>query len=67
KLALMLEEIAAQTYLKALPVLKSKDAITLAGSIFAVDQEHQAILLFALGKYPVPVVFVQTDKAATPA
>jgi hypothetical protein len=66
-LALTLEDIAAQTYLKALPSLKSADAIRLAGSIQAVDQQHQAILLFALGKYPVPEVFQKTDKAASPA
>lgn len=64
KLALMLEDIAAQTYLKVLPTLKSKDAIKLAGSIQAVDQQHQAILLFALGMYPVPETFQKTEKAA---
>ena len=63
-LALTLETIAAQTYLKVLPTLKSKDAIKLAGSIQAVDKQHQAILLFALGKYPVPDTFQKTDKAA---
>lgn len=66
KLALLLEDIAAQTYLKALPTLESKEAIKLAGSIQAVDQQHVAILLFALGMYPVPEVFQKTDKAATP-
>ncbi len=64
KLALMLEQIAAQTYLKVLPTLESKDAIKLAGSIQAVDQQHQAILLFALGMYPVPDTFQKTDMAA---
>lgn len=64
KLALMLEEIASQTYLKVLPTLESEDAIKLAGSIQAVDQQHVAILLFALGQYPVPDVFQKTDKAA---
>lgn len=64
KLALMLEEIASQTYLKVLPTLQSKDAIKLAASIQAVDQQHVAILLFALGMYPVPDVFQKTDKAA---
>lgn len=63
-LALTLEDIAAQTYLKAIPTLQSKDAIKLAGSIQIVDQQHQAILLYALGKYPVPEVFQKTDKAA---
>lgn len=64
-LALMLEEIAAQTYLKAMPTLKGKDAIKLAGQIQIVDQQHQAILRYALGMYPVPVTFQATDKAAT--
>jgi len=63
-LALMLEEIAAQTYLKVLPTLSSPEAIQLAGSIQVVDQQHQSVLLFALGQYPVPEVFQQTDKAA---
>ena len=64
KLALMLEEIASQTYLKVMPTLQSKDAIKLAVSIQAVDQMHIAILLFALGQYPVPDVFQKTEKAA---
>jgi hypothetical protein len=63
-LALMLEEIAAQTYLKVLPTLTSPEAIQLAGSIQVVDQQHQSVLLFALGQYPVPEVFQKTDKAA---
>ncbi|HUR17388.1 MAG TPA: ferritin-like domain-containing protein [Acidimicrobiales bacterium] len=67
KLALTLEEIAAQTYLSVIPVLKSKEAIKLAGSIQVIDQQHQAILLYALGKYPVPEIFQKTDKAAKPA
>lgn len=66
-LALTLEDIAAQTYLSVIPVLKSKEAIKLAGSILVVDQQHQSILLYALGKYPVPEVFMKTDKAAKPA
>jgi hypothetical protein len=66
-LALELEDIAAQTYLSAIPVLESPEAIQLAGSIQIVDQQHQAILLFALGQYPVPEVFQKTDKAASPA
>jgi len=66
-LALTLEDIAAQTYLSVIPVLKSKEAIKLVGSILVVDQQHQSILLYALGKYPVPEVFMKTDKAAKPA
>lgn len=64
QLALMLENIAAQTYLKAIPTLTSPEAIQLAGSIQVVDQQHQSILLFALGQYPVPEVFQKTDMAA---
>ncbi len=64
KLALMLEGIAAQTYLKAIPLLKDKAAIRKAGEIQIVDQQHQAILLYALGEYPVPDVFQKTDQAA---
>jgi len=63
-LALMLEQIAAQTYLKVLPTLSSPEAIQLAGSIQVVDQQHQAVLLFALGQYPVPEVFQKTDQSA---
>jgi hypothetical protein len=63
ELALMLEEIAAQTYLKAIPTLTEKASIMAASQIFIIDQQHQAILLFALGMYPVPEVFAKTDKA----
>jgi rubrerythrin len=71
-LALTLEDIAAQTYLKAIPDLKSKDAVQLAAQIQVVDQQHQAILRYALGLYPVgsgtdPSIkdFQPTDKAAS--
>lgn len=67
KLALMLEQIAAATYQKAIPSLKSKDAIQLAGSIQIIDFQHAAVLLFALGKYPVPDTFGKTDMAASPS
>ena len=64
ELALLLEDIAAQTYLKAIPLLKDKAAIRTAGEIQIIDQQHQSILLYALGRYPVPEVFQKTDKAA---
>ncbi|MGI8686461.1 MAG: ferritin-like domain-containing protein [Acidimicrobiales bacterium] len=66
-LARTLEEIAAATYLSAIPTLKSKDAIKLAASIQAIDAKHVAILNYVLGVYPVPDVFAKTDKAAKPA
>ena len=67
KLALLLEQTAADTYLTALPSIMSKDAITLAGGLQVVDQEHAAILLYVLGQYPVPDVFQKGDKAYAPS
>lgn len=63
-LALELEMVASHTYLAAIPLLESPEAIELAGSIQIVDQQHQSILLFVLGEYPVPDVFQKTDKSA---
>ncbi len=64
KLALMLEQIAAATYLNAQNVLTDKDAIQLAGSIQIIDAQHVSILLYVLGEYPVPDVFAKVDMAA---
>ena len=66
-LALMLEQIAAATYLSAQGVLTDKGAIDLAGSIQVVDAQHVSVLLFALGQYPVPDVFAKIDMAAAPS
>ncbi len=63
-LALMLEQIAAATYLNAQSVLTNKDAIKLAGSIQIIDAQHASILLYVLGKYPVPDTFAKVDMAA---
>jgi hypothetical protein len=63
KLALMLEQIASATYLEALPMLQDKDAIELAGSIQIIDMQHQSILLYALGEYPVPDTFAPVEKS----
>jgi ferritin-like protein len=65
KLALLLEQTAADTYLVSLPLIMNKDAVTLAGALQSVDQEHSAILLYVLGQYPVPDVFQKGDKAYT--
>lgn len=62
-LALELETIAAHTYLSAIPLIESPEYRGLAGSIQVIDQQHQSVLLFALGQYPVPDVFQKTDKA----
>lgn len=67
KLAVMLEQIAAATYLAAIPTLTSEGAIKLASSIQPIDMQHAAVLLFVLGEYPVPDVFAKTAMAATPS
>lgn len=67
KLALSLEQAAAATYLKAIPTLDGEAAIALASSIQIIDMQHIAVLLFALGEYPVPDTFAPTDKAVAPA
>lgn len=64
KLARDLEEIAAATYLKAIPGL-TPDTAVVAGSILCVDQQHVAILNYVLGEYPVPDTFGSTKKAAS--
>jgi hypothetical protein len=65
-LAYDLEQIAADTYLSVLPTL-SPESRKLAGSIQATDRQHQAILLYALGEYPVPDAFQGTDNAVPPS
>lgn len=66
ELALMLEQTASHTYLAVIPQLRDPEAITLAGQLQYVDQQHVAVLLFALGQYPVPEVFQSTEMAAAP-
>jgi hypothetical protein len=66
RLALMLEQIAAATYLEAIPVLTTEGAIGLAASIQPIDMQHAAVLLFVLGEYPVPDNFAKTDMSAVP-
>jgi hypothetical protein len=63
KLALLLEQTAADTYFKALPAISDKGAITLAGGLQCAAQDHAAILNYVLGTYPVPDVFQKGDKA----
>lgn len=53
RLALRLEDYASQAYLKAIPTLTSRDAISTAARIVVVDQQHQAVLRYLLGLYPV--------------
>ncbi|MFE2875124.1 ferritin-like domain-containing protein [Streptomyces roseus] len=67
RLALALEDQAAQTYLFAAGNVASPGGIRTAASIAPVEAMHAAILHFVLGEYPVPDAFLQTDKAAKPA
>ena len=62
-LALELENSAAATYLAAIGAVKSKGGIKTAATIQPVEMQHAAILLFALGEYPVPNSFATTDGA----
>lgn len=64
-LALMLEQIAAATYLSVQNVLTIPDVVQLAGSIQIIDAQHVAILLYVLGEYPVPDSFATIDMAAS--
>ena len=52
-LALRLEDYASQTYQKAIPTLRSTDAIRLAAQITVVGSQRQAVLRYILGLYPV--------------
>lgn len=65
RLGLRLEEMAAATYLAAIPELVDTTAITLAATIQTIDMQHAAVLRFVLGEYPVPETFASTEEAYT--
>jgi Ferritin-like domain len=67
KLALQLENQAAQTYLFAEFNVASPGGISTAASIAPVEAMHAAVLRFVLGQYPVPDDFLATDMAANPS
>lgn len=67
KLALQLEDQAAQTYLFATFNVSAAAGIATAATIAPVEAMHAAILNFVLGTYPVPDDFLPVDKAADPA
>ncbi|MCX4751574.1 ferritin-like domain-containing protein [Kitasatospora sp. NBC_01287] len=67
KLALQLEDQAAQTYLVATYSVTSPGGIATAATIAPVEAMHAAILNYVLGQYPVPDAFLPTDKAASPS
>jgi hypothetical protein len=52
ELALLIENVAAQTYQNGIAVLSSSQAISVAATIQPVEMQHAAILYYALGRYP---------------
>ncbi len=62
-LALMLENVAAQTYQAAVSAVKATSSVKVAASIQPVEMQHAAILYFATGQYPVPNAFNPTSDA----
>ncbi len=67
ELALMVENIAGETYQNGLSVIKSAAGIKTAASIEPVEFQHAAILSFVLGKYPVPTAFTGVSLARPPS
>jgi len=67
ELALMVENIAGQTYQNGLSVITSAAGIKTAASIQPVEFQHAAILSFVLGKYPVPAAFTGVSLARPPS
>lgn len=66
KLALDLENAAAQTYTFAAANVTDAGGIMTAATIQPVEAMHAAILNFVLGQYPVPDSFIGIDKAVKP-
>jgi Ferritin-like domain len=66
KLALNLENAAADTYTFATANVTDAGGIMTAATIQPVETMHAAILSFILGEYPVPLAFIGTDKAVMP-
>ena len=67
KLALEIENIAAQTYQASITKLSSAKAIQTAASIHPVEMQHAAILNLVLGMYPVPNAFNPTNNGRSPS
>lgn len=80
ELALLIENVAAQTYQNGIGVLSASHAVGVAATIQPVEMQHAAILYFALGRYPGiqgdqsnnysvgnPVAFNPTTLARPPA
>ena len=52
ELALLIENVAAQTYQNGIAVLSSSQAVAVAATIQPVEMQHAAILYYTLGRYP---------------
>jgi hypothetical protein len=66
KLALSLENAAAETYTFATANVTDSGGIMTAATIQPVETMHAAILSFVLGQYPVPAAFIGIDMAVMP-
>ena len=66
RLALMLEQTAADTYFDAIPRIHNAEALTLAATIQPIDMQHVAILRSVLGEYPVAEAFANTETSQIP-
>ena len=80
ELALLIENVAAQTYQNGIAVLSSSQAVAVAATIQPVEMQHAAILYYTLGRYPgiqgdqsnsysmgTPLAFNPTTLARPPA
>lgn len=65
RLALLLEEILADTYLKSIPTLLDQASVQAAAQILATDQQHQVLLRLVLGEAPLSEPLQVPDKAAS--
>ncbi len=65
-LALLLENVAAETYANGAGLLQSKANRLVSMSIAPVEAQHAAILSFVLGQYPIPNAFFPVKDARGP-
>lgn len=52
QLALLIENVAAETYQNAIPALSAASSVSVAATIQPVEMQHTAILYYVLGQYP---------------
>ncbi|MDP8936733.1 MAG: ferritin-like domain-containing protein [Actinomycetota bacterium] len=66
RMGLVLEDITAQTYNRAIPTLRTREAIRLAAQMQVVDQQHISVLRYVVGVFPVGSGEVQESRAFQP-